>query len=169
MALGKLLTGITAIFESNEKDWLALGFCIVLGISALFQWVVIWGLHVNEAWNAGEFFLVMLGPILVYLTAHILVSSNPESIDSWSSHLDRVTRPVMILVLISFLNAWVRKYLIIDGALLNIGWPQLLILALLLVVIAHPKRWLLAVYGVALGISWTLLLASGGLALSTAT
>ena len=107
---------------------------------------MIWGLQANEIWSAAEFFLVMASPILYYSTLHIFVSCNPETIESWSSHLDRIARPFLILLFLATANATIRGSLILDYPLAKFGSGLgflLLIHTVYLAAIFRPTRWLL--------------------------
>ena len=57
--------------------------CVVL--LGLGQWVDVWRLHENEIYSAADFLLLMISPILFYSAAQLLVSSRPESVESWQS------------------------------------------------------------------------------------
>lgn len=88
---------------------------------------------------------MMMSPILLYSASHILVSSNPESIDSWSSHLERVARPFLILLLLTWAIGTIRSSVVLDEPLPGIGSGLivfLIVAAVNLAAIIHPKRWL---------------------------
>ena len=82
----------------------------------------------------------------VLLYAPIFVSCNPETIESWSSHLDRIARPFLILLFLATANATIRGSLILDYPLAKFGSGLgflLLIHTVYLAAIFRPTRWLL--------------------------
>ena len=148
LALGKVLTAMMVVIETGKRDWLHLLWCVVLVLVMLSQWVAIWRLHSNEIWSAAEFFVVMVSPILFYAAAHLLVSNQPESIASWSSRLDQIARPLLLLMALSSGNFFLRNFMILENANPNPStapWIMpTVIMAFTLTTLVYPTRLLLA-------------------------
>ncbi len=134
------------IVETGKRYWLHLVWCVVLILVMLGQWVAVWGLRANEVWTAAEFFVVMLSPLVFYMAAHLLVSSHPESIESWSSHLDEIKRPLLLLMLLSLGTFFLRSFIVMDlDAASTVLRPSLVaVFIVTTVTLAYPKQWLLA-------------------------
>lgn len=124
-------------------------WCATLIAVMLIQWVAVWQLKSNEQWSAGEFLLLMISPLIYYSAAHILISSNPESIESWSKHLADVSRPLLSLMLLALCNYLLRNHVIIDDFSVPPTFAMLItpVALLNLAALAFPKRWLLAAAG----------------------
>lgn len=146
LGLGKILTATMVVIETGRRDWLHLLWCAVLMLVMLGQWVAVWGLRSNAVWSAGEFFVVMLSPILFYMAAHLLVSSRPEAIESWSAHLSQIARPLLLLMLLSVGAFFLRNLLVPDVVNLSTVFRPTLVAVFLVNVIAllSPRTWLLA-------------------------
>lgn len=151
LGMGKILSAISHVFRRNRRDWVLLLWCITLIAVMLIQWVAVWQLKSNEQWSAGEFLLLMISPLIYYSAAHILISSNPESIESWAEHLADVSRPLLSLMLLALCNYFLRSFVIIDEFTVPPFFAIVItpIALLNLAAIAFPKRWLLACTGAA--------------------
>ena len=120
-----------------------------MATTMLIQWLTIWSFQANEIWSGTEFFTLMLSPILLYIAAHILISPQPESITSWSAHLKRVARPLLMVMMLMFGPTFILRNLLISEPEVRTGlWIFLLMMAVLLitnvVTLIFPKRSLLA-------------------------
>ncbi len=143
LGIGKLLSGVFAMFEHDKRDWIFVTWCITLLMLFLGQWLAIWRLRENESWSALEFMVVMLSPILYYAAAHILVTNQPESISSWSNHLAKIARPLIFIIMVAAANFSVRTYLILDT--FNFSSFSLVLWGTSIAAIIWPVRWLLAI------------------------
>ena len=149
LGLGRVLTAIVELFERGTRDWVRILWCASLVGVMLGQWLAVWRLQPNVVWEAYEFYIVMFSPILYFSAAHILVPANVDSVPSWEEHLLKVARPLLILMMLSILNFWLRNYLILGSLRLEpmfIGIP-LVIFAIHAAAIWRPNRTLLAVCG----------------------
>lgn len=146
--MGKLLTGVFAMFSQDKRDWIFIAWCAAVLVLLLGQWIAIWRLNANESWSPVEFLIVMLGPIIYYTAAHLLVTGQPESIDSWSDHLAKVARPLIWIMLAALANSFLRTYVVLEtfnsNLFLFISVPLFVVN---LATLVWPTRWLLAVTG----------------------
>jgi hypothetical protein len=131
------------MFEHEKRDWLFLTWCLTLLLLFLGQWYSIWRLQDNESWNMLEFVVVMLSPILHYSAAHLLVTDQPGSINSWSEHLTKIARPLLLVLILAALNFNLRTYLVLGAV--NFGATTLLIYPTNGVAIIWPNRWMLTI------------------------
>ncbi len=145
LGLGKILSAISHIFSKENRDWLFILWCLALVGGMLSHWVAVWSLRSNEHWTAAEFFLLMLSPLLYYAASHVLISSNPERIQSWATHLSSVARLLLSLIMLVMVNFLLRSFVILDGFSPPVMFGVLLagIASLTLITIAFPTRWLL--------------------------
>jgi hypothetical protein len=126
-------------------------WCLALLVVMLTQWVAIWGLESHQGWTMREFFLVVISPLLYYIAAHLLISSNPEKIESWADHLQTVSRPILSLMVLATCNFLLRNYIIQEEFSIAPLFSGLLftINVLAIITIALPKRGLVAASGFA--------------------
>jgi hypothetical protein len=151
IGIGKILSAISHIFSKDSRDWVFILWCLSLLGGMLSHWVSVWSLRLNEHWTAAEFFLLMLSPLLYYAAAHVLISSAPERIQSWSAHLSSVARLLLSLFLLVMCNFLVRSFVILDDFSPPVSFSWLLagIACLTSITIVFPKRWLLTASAVA--------------------
>jgi hypothetical protein len=131
------------MFEREKRDWLFLMWCLILLLLFLGQWYSIWRLRENESWSMLEFVVVMLSPILYYTAAHLLVTNQPDSVSTWSEHLTKVSRPLLIILILAGLNFNLRMYLILGAV--NFGAAATVIYPVNIAAIIWPNRWMLTV------------------------
>ena len=143
LGIGKLLSAITDIFDRERRDWLHICWCSLIFIMLMMQWAAVWRLNVNDQWNLFQFFVLMLSPMLLYVGAHLLVSSHPETISKWREHLESASRPVLIVLIVSLINYLFRNFLILDDLRLN--WFALTIIAASLAAYILNRRWAMTV------------------------
>ena len=145
LGIGKLLGGVVSMFEPDKRDWIFIAWCFALLMLFLGQWVAIWRLNDNESWSVLEFMSVMLSPIIYYSAAHILISGQPESISSWSSHLSRIARPLIWILIAATVNAILRNYFILGVYDTNFVLVVLIpVIVVNLAAMIRPSRKLLA-------------------------
>ncbi len=156
LGITELLSGTVRILRHD----LVFGRLHLLWIVIVFQvqvqlgWALWWFRSLPE-WSYGEFVLVLLQPVLLYLTAAVLFPSNngPENLDA---HLVRRRRPFFLLIAAYTANNILIDLLVRDVGLLpaetafRVG-PILLLLGL--------------VYTTRKAVQWTLSLMILGLAL----
>ena len=143
LGIGKLLSGITDVFDSGRRDWLHIGWCSLILTMLLMQWAAVWRLNVSDQWNLFQFFVLMLSPMLLYVGAHLLLSNHPETITNWREHLESVNRPVLIVLMVSLINYLFRIHLIVGDLRLN--WIAPAILAASLAAYFINRRWAMIV------------------------
>ncbi len=163
LALGRVLSSTLALVDGRKRDWLHLLFCFILVVGGLNQWLLIWDFQMNESWSNAEFYLAMLSPILLYIGAAMLVPNDSADITSWSTHLDSVARPLMLVMGLIVVNVWLRSLVVLDK---EIEWQQLVFLPLLIVQVVaftFPRRWVIALSGICWVVIFTSSALSGGL------
>ena len=145
IGIGKILSAISHVFSKESRDWVFILWWLTLLGGMLSHWVSVWSLRSNEHWTAAEFFLLMLSPLLYYAAAHVLISSAPERIQSWSAHLSSVARLLLSLFLLVMCNFLLRNFVILEDFSPPLAFSLLLacIACLTSITIAFPKRWLL--------------------------
>ena len=146
LGLGRVLTAFIGLVDRQRRDWLHLVWCLSLAAGMLGQWLAIWPLNTNQVWNGFEFFVVMFSPILYFTAAHVLVPGNLDSVDSWAEHLSKIARPLLILMLLSVVNFFVRNYVILEDFEIGPNVQFAILISLLhLVAVFRPSRFLLSI------------------------
>ena len=98
LGIGELLGGLVRILRGDlAPGWLhSLWMLIVFQLQVQLAWAL-WGLRAREQWLYPEFLLLLLAPMLLYLTAAVLfpAAASNENLDI---HLLRRRRPFFLLI-----------------------------------------------------------------------
>jgi hypothetical protein len=90
-AVVRLLDGVSHAADSNRRYWPHLVWIGVKFLQCFNAWWILWASR-DVSWDYGRF-LVQLGPpLILYLQATALVTSTPQSVESWSAHYYAVRR-----------------------------------------------------------------------------
>jgi hypothetical protein len=117
LGIAELLGGVVRILRGDlaSSGLHALWVVIVFQLQVQLAWGL-WGLRSREAWRYPEFLLLLLGPVVLYLTAAVLFPS--ASSERADLHLLRRRRSFFVLnigyVTVTALYGWL---------LYDQGWP----------------------------------------------
>ena len=110
LGITELLTGFVRILRGElvAGKLHALWMFVILQTQVQLAWGL-WGLRAKAEWQYPEFLLLLLAPVLLYLTAAVIFPSVASG-DSLDSHLIRRRRPFFLLlagyVLVTGLFSW---------------------------------------------------------------
>ena len=104
--------------ENTRFDWLTFGWLInrfVAGVMAFWVYKGS-GQQDLENWGFAEFFLLLLGPVFLYVQSLALASRYPDKIVDWGAHFERVRIGFFIgCALFAASNAFASHFLTVDG------------------------------------------------------
>ena len=90
-AVVRLLDGVSHAVDAERRYWPHLVWVGVKFLQCFHAWWVLWASR-GVSWDYGRF-LVQLGPpLILYLQATALVTSTPQSVQSWREHYYAVRR-----------------------------------------------------------------------------
>jgi len=75
---------------------LALGYYFYGALAIIGHWWNIWPLNDREAWNYGQFLVMLLGPAILLVSIHILLSDSPSTVRDWRERFQAVSRPLFV-------------------------------------------------------------------------
>ncbi len=156
LGIAELLAGTVRILRHDLVPGRLhlLWIVIVFQIQVQLGWALWWFRSIGE-WSYGEFVLVLLQPVILYLTAAVLFPSNngPESLDT---HLIRRRKPFFLLIAAYTANNILIGWFVLDAGLPPAQTALRVAPILLLLGLAHTTRraahWALglAIFGLAL-------------------
>lgn len=118
LGIAELLAGTVRILRHD----LVMGRLHLLWIVIVFQVQVqlgwaLWWFRTIEQWSYGEFVLVLLQPVILYMAAAVLFpsSNGPENLDT---HLNRRRKPFFLLI-----AAYTANNILIDLFVRDAGFP----------------------------------------------
>ena len=129
LSLGKLLSGIVVVLRSPKKDYLHIAWYFAILIAALLHWMSVWAYNDVTHWNAIQFFSVMLTPMLLYVAAHLLLSSSPEGVEDWSEYFSDISRILAFVMGLTLLSYWLREYVVLGNAVGRISMAIVVLFA----------------------------------------
>lgn len=152
LGIGKVLSGLMSELESANRDWLHVMWCSVFLLLTLTEWVAMWHLSANAVWTGAEFYAAMANPIVFYTIAHLLVSGQPETVESWTLRMSHISRPLLILFGLTSVIFYSRNYVIFDNPnpMGMLWFLPLLFWVIILFSITFPSRRNLAITATAM-------------------
>ena len=87
LGLSKLISSVPFVFDGRKRDWLHTLIFVLAVLTHIVVWWRIWLLNDVSDWNILQFTLLMGSPLSLYLAATALVSSAPEQVSDWKTHL----------------------------------------------------------------------------------
>jgi hypothetical protein len=121
IVLGLGITELLAGFVRILRGELAAGRLHALWMFIIFQLQVqlawgLWGLRTKVEWQYPEFLLLLLAPVILYLTAAVIFPSTGSG-ESLDAHLMRRRRPLFLLLTCYVLVAGLFNWLLFDEEL----------------------------------------------------
>ena len=110
LALGRLATAIPYVFSRRRFDLVYALIYVALFFGALLQWWLIWEVSEYNNWSYQTFVLLMASPLVLFVSAHVLVSEQPSEVDSWSYYLSEKHRLYFFLLFVGFIIALARGF-----------------------------------------------------------
>ena len=143
LCLGKLLSGVVVVLRSPSRDYLHIAWYFMILLAALTHWMAVWAFSDVTHWNALQFFSVMLTPMLLYIAAHLAVSSSPDEVADWTAYFTDISRILALVMGLTMLSYLLWMYVVLG--LFVAGPPTFAILALLAAASIFRNRILSAV------------------------
>ena len=76
LGLSQLLTGVVELFKMRRRVrfyWVQLLWVAQTFVGHIFLWWTMWNLRLLREWNFFSFLLILLGPMLLYVAASLLI------------------------------------------------------------------------------------------------
>jgi len=122
LGVATLLSGLRRVFAADRRYWVHAAWVVTTLFMHAVAWWSLWSFSTVESWTILSFLVVLLQPVVLFLTASLLIGDEPATTTSWHGHYFRVRK--------WFFSARIVYMLVIIGA----SW-QILGIGLL-----HPAR-----------------------------
>ncbi len=109
LCLARLLDGIRPAVQKDARYWVHFVWILNKILNVLIIYWVTWA-YMDETLSFGQFLLILLPPVIVYLQCDALVTKNPENVPQWRSHYFNVSRYFFGL------NVALGLFLMVQGA-----------------------------------------------------
>lgn len=140
LGITELLAGLVRILRGELVPGRlhALWMFVIVQLQVQLAWGL-WGLRSKAEWLYPEFLLLLLAPVLLYLTAAVIFPSagSDESLDN---HLMRRRRPLFLLLTAYVIVAGLFSWLLFDEDLTPISAVIRLVAVIILVALANTAR-----------------------------
>ena len=97
MGIVRLVGGLLPAMRRDARNWIHVSWILIKIYSHVQYWWLTWVYRQGVDWNFLSFLYLLVGPILLYMQAAILIPSSPEDVASWRERFFGLHRPFFFL------------------------------------------------------------------------
>jgi hypothetical protein len=121
LSAAQLLTRIGVTLQPDRRYWVHSLWVLVLLLLHLLIWWEFWAYRSVEAWNLAGFTLLLLNPGITLVCTSTLVNTTGAEPSTWGNHFYSVRRSFFIGLGLLPLVSVVRRWVLVDSPLLDVG------------------------------------------------
>jgi len=150
LSAAQILGNLRAVFNPARRYWVQILWVAVVLYTHLLLWWGFWAYRGVESWNLVMFSLVLLNPVLLFVSSTTLVVDGSKSDGTWEQYFFNIRRSFFVTIGLVPAGAVLRNWVLLDIPVVSWGHlPELIMTAIYLSGWAFANRRVQAVLPIA--------------------
>ena len=150
LGAAQILVNLRAVFDPARRYWIQILWVVILLYTHLLLWWGFWAYRDVGSWNLATFALVLLNPVLLFVSSTTLVLDGSKSDRSWEQHFFDTRRLFFGTYGLIPAGAVLRNWILTDTPVITWGHlPELLMTTISVAGWASANRRVQAVLALA--------------------